>query len=485
MPPPTGATARRILTGLAAAAAVMVPAPAAGAADRPATPATLASVVSAAQGGDVIHLAAGDYGRFRGASKPAMVTLVANPGATATIDADLEGAKYLRFVDLRLTSANLVRSTHIEFANNVFTGSALIDTTDLNGDHAIVFDANSHRNITVCSTCYEGRVTVHGSEINRVPVGVTIKNSFFGDGGNSDGIQVGSYGVEVLGNEFADLYQGDPRLAHTDALQLYGQSHTVIRNNYMHNVATGILCGDGCDHEVIENNVVVTRDYPWPILLGPDRDSIIRHNTLPFGGVRVDEGNGPGTSQRTTITDNVVGGYQLAGAGLLADFNLVAGATRGVNDLRGSPRFIGGRRPNSLAGFALAAGSPGKGDASDGTDRGVAITALATPAGPAQASRRVIVSVRRSITLAALRKGVRVKIRAPERVKLRLSLVPRGGRHSLAARSTTLRGTRTYVLRPRRASIGRRRNRTLALRVRSTDSSGATTTQSFRIRVRA
>lgn len=460
------------------------------AADKVATPSTLASVLADAQGGDVIHLGAGDYGRVRGASKPSMVTLVADPGVTATISAEFDGAKNLRLKNLRVTGANLVRSTQIEFVGNTFTGSALIDTTDLNGDHGIVFDGNSHRNVTVCPTCYEGRVTVHGSNINTVPVGVVIKNSFFGDGGNSDGIQVGSYGVEILNNEFADLYQGDPSLAHTDALQLYGQSHTVIRNNYMHNVATGILCGDGCNGEIIENNVIVTGDYPWPILLGPDRDSIIRHNTLPFGGVRVDEGNGPGASARTTIKDNVVGGYQLKGTGLLADFNLVGEGKRGLNDLLGRPRFVVGARPNSLAGFALAAGSPGKGTASDGTDRGAAIGAMTAPPPPPATSPKpaggVTVSVRRRISWNRLRKGVRVKITAAEQVKLRLTLVPEGRRHHIAKRSLTLEaGTRTIVVRPRRADIGRRRDRTLRLRVRSTDAAGMTTTRSFTIRVRA
>jgi hypothetical protein len=485
--------ASRLVTAAAVVLATALISPGSGAAaDRSATPANLASVFGSAQGGDVIHLSAGDYGRFTGASKSSMVTLKADPGVTASIAADLNGASNLRFENLRITMASVERSTAIEFVGNTFTGSALVDTTDRDGDHAILFDGNTHDGVAVCSTCFEGRITVHGSSINTTPVGVTIRNSHFGGGGNSDGIQVGAYGVQILNNEFADLRQGDPRLAHTDAVQLYGQSHTVIRGNYMHNVATGILCADGCNGELIEHNVIVTiNSYPG-ILLGPDRSSIIRHNTLPSASIRVDEGNGGGASSGTLIQDNIAGGYDLAGTSLKTDFNLVAdGARRATSDVQGRPVFVGGAHPTTLAGYALAAGSPGKGTASDGTDRGANIATMGAPAAGAPpaaaakgATRGVRISVARRMSWYGLRRGVQVRISSPRDVKLRLTLIPKGRTHSLARRQVDFAaGKRVVVLRPKREALGARRSQSLRLRVKLVNARGAISYRSFTIRV--
>jgi hypothetical protein len=485
--------ASRHLTAAAVVLAAALVTPGTGAAaDRSATPATFASVVEAAQGGDVIHLSAGDYGRFTGATKASMVTLKADPGVTASIATDLNGASNLRFQNLRITSASIERSASIQYAGNTFTGSVLVDTTDRDGDHAILFDANTHDGVTVCSSCYEGRITVHGSAINRTPVGVTIRRSHFGGGGNSDGIQVGAYGVQILDNEFADLRQGDPSLAHTDAIQLYGQSHTVIRGNYIHDVATGILCADGCDGELIEHNVIVTSDgYPG-VLLGPDHSSTVRHNTLPSSPIRVDGGNGPGSSSGTTIQDNIVGSYALEGSALKTDFNLVAGGgRRAPSDLQARPIFVGGAHPTSFAGFALAAGSPGKGSASDGTDRGVNVAVRSGAPGPdgsaaTGGASKVRISVARRMSWYRLRRGVRVRVGSAQDVTLRLTLVPRGARRALARRRVAVAaGTRVVVVRPTRSALGARRSRTLRLRATIVDAGGAVSDRRFTIRVRA
>ena len=112
------------------------------------------------------------------------------------------------------------------------------------------------------------------------PVGVTVQNSLFNGGGNSDGIQVGGYGVRILHNEFTGIHQIDD--THTDAIQLYGQSHTVVRGNYIHNAASGIMAPDGTNHEIIENNVIRTDGSPRHHD-GLGRGSIVRRNTLPDG----------------------------------------------------------------------------------------------------------------------------------------------------------------------------------------------------------
>ena len=243
----------------------------ASAAELHATPASFGSVFAAAQGGDVISLAAGDYGSFGGGSKPAVVTIRPEPGAAVSMAVSFSSASNLRLEGLTVRGATIGGSTrNVTIAGSAFTEAALVDTTQGMVNANIVFDGDRFSGINVCSTCYEGRLTIHGSKsVNTQPVGVTVQNSLFNGGGNSDGIQVGSYGVQILNNEFTDLHQGDPNLAHTDALQLYGQSHTVVRGNYMHNVATGIMSPDGADHEDIENNVIITEGYASGIVLGP------------------------------------------------------------------------------------------------------------------------------------------------------------------------------------------------------------------------
>src|SRR3954451_1338969 len=230
----------------------------ADAADLNATPSNFSSVFNGAQGGDVIHLAAGSYGSFSGGSKSSFVKIQADSGVTASMSVSLSNsAKNLRFKNLTLSSAYLNRATYIEFVGNKFTGAVRIDTPD-NTDLHVLFDGNSHDNINVCGTCYEGRITVNGSN-NSAPNGVKIINSHF-SGGNSDGVQIvgNAYGTQIgPGNLFENIVMIDD--THTDAIQLYHSRHTLITGNLLRNNETGIMAPDGADHEVIENNVFATK----------------------------------------------------------------------------------------------------------------------------------------------------------------------------------------------------------------------------------
>ena len=51
------------------------------------------------------------------------------------------------------------------------------------------------------------------------------------------------------------------------------------------------------------------------------------------------------------------------------------------SDFIGIPQFVGGSSPNTYAGYALAAGSPGKGKASDGGDVGARVALYPRPPG--------------------------------------------------------------------------------------------------------
>jgi hypothetical protein len=178
---------------------------------------------------------------------------------------------------------------------------------------------------------------------------------------------------------------------HTDSIQLYGSKNTVIRNNYVHDVADAIMAPDGADHEVIEDNVVSPGDNPIAIELGSDDGSIIRHNTLPDGACAFDERCGivaidskPGNPRGagTIIEDNILSDVSIGQADVASqDYNLLAvGELIGPNDWRGTPTYVGGDAPTSYAGYALADGSLGKGWGAEGSDWGIELPAPAPPA---------------------------------------------------------------------------------------------------------
>ena len=226
----------RLVATLVLLGALLAVAGQARAADLNATPSTLSSVYASAQGGDVIHLAAGSYGNFAGGSKSSVVTLVAQPGATATISPNLgAGVSNLRFDGLTIDGVYTNGARNVAFVNSKFTGLVRVDTPANVSAANILFDHDTFDGLSATATSYEGRLTVRGYD-NSAPVGVKITNSHFGNGGCSDGVQIigGAYGVEVgPGNEFAGIRQG-ACAPHVDSIQLYGSSHTQIVGNYFH-----------------------------------------------------------------------------------------------------------------------------------------------------------------------------------------------------------------------------------------------------------
>ena len=93
----------------------------------------------------------------------------------------------------------------------------------------------------VSANDYEGRFEVVQSPLGSQPVGVAVTNSRFSGGGESDGVQIGAYGVQVgPGNTFTDLQQGNAA-RHVDAIQLYGASHTTIVGNFFRHNSEDIM----------------------------------------------------------------------------------------------------------------------------------------------------------------------------------------------------------------------------------------------------
>ena len=407
---------RRLLVHPLALAALvgllLASAPAARAAELTATPATLAGVFEHAGGGDTILLAPGDYGTFRGGAKPGLVTLRPAGAGPVSLAVDFDPAANVRIEGVTITRAEIGgASRDVAIADSTFTGAAVLrGGRMLNAN--VVLERNRHAGIDVCGGCYEGRIQIAGHAGG--PSGIVIRDSVLGPGGNADGIQNGGWGVSILGNEFVDLHASGG--VHTDALQLYGSHYSVIRGNYIHDADDGIVAFDGADHETIEDNVVDTGPHgQGAIILGSDDGSVVAHNTLRgCGGASCGhfiygskEGATPGVG--TVVRDNALAAIARVGDGSLAarSHNLIASGTPGDSEIRASPAFAGGASPTTFEGFVLAPGSPGKGTASDGTDRGIRVTPgrvrpLRRP--PLRRARRASVGSRRS---ACVRRGTR------------------------------------------------------------------------------
>jgi hypothetical protein len=344
-----------------------------------ATPTTLAKVYGSAKGGAVIRLAPGAYGAFTGGQKSATVTVRGPVHGTATMSVQLTGPQRLVIDHVTVTDAYLNGVQDVTIRRSTFTGQARVDATLRRA--GILLSHNHFGAIDPCAECFEGRLTVKGDDHpDGVPVGITIRDNRFGPGGAADGVQIigTPYGVRIgPGNRFSGLGQSQAQNApHTDPIQLYGSTHTVITGNLITGNATGIMAPDGSDHETITDNVIQTTGYPWPIVMGGAHGNRIQHNTLPGGGsVEVGLSNAGDPSVDVLVQDNVMrsvvdakGG---AATGVTQDYNLVLAGRVGPHDLRGRPRYRGGAQPRSFAGFRLAHSSAGRGRGSASSDIGI------------------------------------------------------------------------------------------------------------------
>jgi hypothetical protein len=135
---------------------------------------------------------------------------------------------------------------------------------------------------------------------------------------------------------------------------------------------------DGGSNVTITNNVLgpntgSSRDIEF----GGGKNYTITHNTS-WGDINFGDDHVGNHTTGLTLTDNLVWNGNLTPNGgqpvtyVAEDYNLThANHGSGAHDTVGSPTFTGGAHPTTFAGYALSAGSPGSGDASDGKNRGV------------------------------------------------------------------------------------------------------------------
>jgi hypothetical protein len=489
-----------------------------------ASPATLGGVFVSAQAGDTILLTAGDYGTFSGGIKPGLVTLRPQPGAAVSMSLNFRPATNIAIEGVRLLGAELGTSAtrNITVRNSDIPGQVIFRTSELQNAN-VLFDNNVHHDWDKCGNCGEGRVWLPGK--TGAPSGVTIRNSEF-RGGLSDGIQNGSYGTQIIGNEFHNIETGSADGVHADAIQLYGSGGTVIRGNWFHDLpqAVGqIMAADGADHEVIEDNVFSPlpaggQTRPFAIDLFSDDGSIIRHNTMADGEceynlrcgiIALGSKSADDAGRGTVIKDNVLGEISMGDgpATYSASHNLIRERTYGPNDIQGLPIFAGGARPGSYRGFALAAGSPGRRNASDGLDRGVRFSGPARPVGApggtqGQAKRsskgpRMRFKVRSRMRSVVKTRRVRLTAWLSRPGKMRLKGRIKGirgkgdrksfkvGRRQLRFRHSGKRRFKMVVTSKAMGNLRRKRAGRLSLRVVAVDRAGRKRVRRFKLRIRS
>jgi hypothetical protein len=340
------------------------------------------SAVSAAAGGATICLNSGSYGSqsFDGIVKSTPVTVRSAEGQGASISVSIGGTTSgLRFDSLSIGSSGIQgKAKNITISNSKFTNQLVI-RMDAVANANIAIDANTFDGISVCSSCYEGRLQVSGGTY---PIGVSVTRNHFGGGGESDGIQIGAPGVVVgPGNVFEGIRQGNYG-RHVDAIQGYGQSRTTITGNYFRTSDVFLMFPDGGTAELINNNVFDGGSGNNGIQLGTHNGDVFEHNTVRNVTVNMDkktESNTP--SQNIVARNNIMIGTTFktvdsngtaACTNCTFDHNLFTSSSnaKGSANIIGTPVFVGGSAPSSWSGWQLAPSSPGYRAATDGKDMG-------------------------------------------------------------------------------------------------------------------
>ena len=352
----------------------------------------LASAVSSAAAGSTICLNSGNWGStsLNGIVKTSYVTVRSTTGVGAVVVPTITGGtQFVRLSSLTIAGAaiNGANTKHIAVTNSVFTQKMDINTIGFNNND-ILIDGNTFNSIGSGGGT-EGRLNVYWpGGPGTVAAGVTVSNNTFDKGGCSDGIQLGAYGVVVgPGNYFGSLPQGSCT-EHVDAIQGYGQSHSVIRGNYFVRPRVCLGFYDGGAAEVFENNVFVGNGVDGTqcvIDLGSLTSTSFKHNTLHnvsprVGGINSSAGGSGTYTENIMVSSSFKAGPSSACSSCTFTHNLFSSGGNGTNNLTGTPTFIGGSLPTTLAGWQLASSSIGYRAALDATDMGALIGATTAPA---------------------------------------------------------------------------------------------------------
>lgn len=352
----------------------------------------VATAVTNAVAGTEVCLNTGDHGTvtLNNIVKASYVTIKPTvPGSDTRISPRLSGnTAFIRFEGLRPSYTELHGCVNnIQIINNVWQplASGIKVGENLNcgtNDKNILIEGNTF--ITVDEAWSEGLIGVVGVH------GVTIRNNLFQgtiyEIADADGVQTGGQVNNLLieGNIFRDIKQSacgpDPFLdPHCDSIQINSNGNATIRGNFFDDVSVTIQHHDATTPVIFEDNVIKNSEQFWLYSTpGNVNGSIVRHNTFYNQGLSVFGTTGSGVTDTTNLTmqDNifVASVYPSICSGCTVSHNLGPSAF-GTNFITGTPTFVGGS-PASIttyAGFALAGGSIGIGNASDGQNRGIRV----------------------------------------------------------------------------------------------------------------
>ena len=248
----------------------------------------------------------------------------------------------------------------------------------------IVFDGNTHANIDVCGNCYEGRLQVAG--LGSSPSGVAVRNSALRAWRQLDGMQIGANGVQVLNNEFVGISRR-ARCTLTRSSST-AQRNTVVRGNYFHDNDVAIMAPTAARTSRSPTTCSSAAAYRPAVQLGSHDNTLFAHNTIRSIDVFLDAKSGASPSSGSVARDNVIvdGALNVPSSkcsGCTVTHNLYSRGGGGAASITATPVFAGGASPTTYAGHVLAAGSPGRGNASDGTDRGIRLQPDAVRPAPA------------------------------------------------------------------------------------------------------
>lgn len=357
--------------------------------DRSATTATISTQLSAATGGQTVCLASGSYGTvaITTSKTGGRVRITPASGASATIYPDFQGTSSGWTVSgftgtSSLTGASVndgQQGSHdITIQSNAVSGQIIVDTHVgtagmLNGN--ILIDGNDIANVDATFT--DGAILVGylggpGTNVS----GVTVSNNTI-HGGCSDGIQTGSYGALITRNTIYNKRQGSCGV-HVDCMQSAGSSHETWTYNLCYDDDTGMITyNTECSPNMtVSHNAVRNISTGGEALViggaGCSANATFEHNTAVQGASSVAPVISTNSTNAVARNNVIAGGVTLDGTGQAGDYNLCrAGTCAGAHSLSGSTPVFVDSNFTTLAGAALASGSPGYLAGSDGTSMGV------------------------------------------------------------------------------------------------------------------
>jgi hypothetical protein len=316
------------------------------------------------------------------------VTVQSTNGLGATVNIQANAASFIKFSNLTIAGgASIGCSKHMQYVNSTFTAGFDIWSVSCGGVSIdTLVDSDTFGDIGQAT--YEGRLSIRGDSQTST-IGVTVSNSHFGPGCQSDGINVvGDTAGLVIGpgNIFDGIMQSGP--VHCDSIQFYSDGNgNIVNGNWFKNDSVALQHqGTGTEPSGTQftNNIISNVNQ---VQVGNSANFVFEHNTIYnlTDVFRFNTEPSTGVNYRSNI---VLGNTAAPPGGItgLDAYNLCSssGLCDGTNMIIGTPTFVGGSPTSitTIAGWQLAAGSLGKNAGHDGQDVGVVFNTGTTPQAP-------------------------------------------------------------------------------------------------------